>query len=207
MSTRCAHRAVAWLSFPLGLGLFAGLSSAAPTVMSFTPRSGPPGTLVKIIGTELQDLGRVQFGDQTAASFWVVTPNHIKAQVPDLAETAPVIVVTTGGVAVSAESFVVVRPVVVLPGLALAPPRPNPARGAMGWSFVAPRTGHARLVLFDVRGRAVRELWNAETPAGAHETVWDGLDRHGHRAPPGLYLARLEFAGVTLTRRAVLLSP
>jgi hypothetical protein len=62
-------------------------------------------------------------------------------------------------------------------------------------------------VLFDVRGRAVRELWNAETPAGSHETVWDGLGADGQRAPPGLYFARLEFAGVTLTRRAVLLNP
>jgi glycosidase len=81
-------------------------------------------------------------------------------------------------------------------GLALAPPAPNPARGAVALRFTLPAAVHARLAVHDVAGRRVAVLVDGVLPAGPHEAEWEGGD-----AGPGLYFARLEAAGSAVTRR------
>ena len=56
----------------------------------------------------------------------------------------------------------------------------------------------------DVQGR---EIWRGATrtlPAGRTRLAWDGSARGGP-ARPGLYLARVRVAGVTMVRRFVVL--
>ncbi len=89
------------------------------------------------------------------------------------------------------------------PGLALAPPSPNPARGNVTLRFTLPVAGHASLAIFDVTGRCVATLIDGSRPAGAHESVWRGTDGAGGPVGAGLYFARLSVGGRALTRRVV----
>ena len=77
------------------------------------------------------------------------------------------------------------------PRFALAPSRPNPARGAAIIPFEIPREVAVELRVYDVAGRAVRTLVDATLPAGSHEARWDGTTDRGDRARPGTYFYRL----------------
>lgn len=90
-------------------------------------------------------------------------------------------------------------------GLRLAPARPNPARGAVRVTFELPVAAHARLELYDVRGRLVRTLVDGARPAGEHVARWDGRDGSGAPAAAGVYFVRLEAAGATRSARFALL--
>ena len=90
-------------------------------------------------------------------------------------------------------------------GLRLGPARPNPARGGTRVAFELPAAGHARLVLYDVRGRRVRTLVDGARAAGEHVARWDGRDESGAPAAAGVYFLRLETAGGTRGSRLALL--
>ena len=82
---------------------------------------------------------------------------------------------------------------------------PNPFNPSTTLSFDLPAAGRASLRVCDISGRRIRILLDAEQPAGRHEIVWDGRDAAGRPVASGIYLARLEAAGATATRRLVLL--
>ena len=78
-------------------------------------------------------------------------------------------------------------------GLALA--GPNPTAGDSRLSLMLSREGTARVVVYDVSGRALRTLADGWQSAGTHRLVWDGLDEGGAVVPAGLYFVRAEVAG------------
>jgi hypothetical protein len=57
----------------------------------------------------------------------------------------------------------------------------------------------AKIDIYDLQGRRVRELWNGPVPARA--ISWDGRNDHGEKVASGVYLARLRWGGRTQTRR------
>ena len=89
--------------------------------------------------------------------------------------------------------------------LALASPFPNPARGFVRLGFDLPRRERARLEILDVQGRRVRVLADGSFAAGRYAHGWDGRDAAGRRAPPGIYLARLEAESGRAARRFVVI--
>jgi DNA-binding beta-propeller fold protein YncE len=82
---------------------------------------------------------------------------------------------------------------------------PNPFNPSTTITFLVPAAAMTRLSIFDVRGHLVTQLVGDVRPAGRHETSWNGLDQRGIDVASGVYLARLESAGRTATRRLVLL--
>lgn len=109
---------------------------------------------------------------------------------------------TVGLVAVAAlDSFTTQSSVVgaepALPArLALSLAHPNPSRGAVTFTLDLPRAGPVSVRIMDVAGR---ELWqeSQSRAAGRHTLLWPGS------APAGLYLARVQAGGSTMTRRVV----
>jgi hypothetical protein len=90
--------------------------------------------------------------------------------------------------------------------LTLWPAKPNPFREATTIAFSVARPGAVRLAVYDVGGRLVRRLLEAERmDAGLHERVWDGSDDAGRLAAPGVYYCRLEAAGDDATSKMLLL--
>ena len=80
-----------------------------PTISSFLPTSGPPGTSVVITGTNFTGATSTQFNGQTAV-FTVDSASQITATVPNAATSGTISVTTSGGTATSASSFTVTSP-------------------------------------------------------------------------------------------------
>jgi len=72
---------------------------------------------------------------------------------------------------------------------------PNPFRPGTMIGFELPRAGRATVEVFDVRGRLVRRLLDAELEAGAHSVRWNATDDAGRPAAPGLYFYRVRADG------------
>jgi len=62
-----------------------------------------------------------------------------------------------------------------------------------------------KLTVYDLLGRRIRMLTDADYTPGRHAVRWDGRDGSGNRVASGVYLYRLESGSVRLTRRMVLL--
>jgi len=77
-----------------------------PTMTSFSPPSGPVGTLVTINGTGLMQTTKVTFNG-TSASFTAVSDIEVTATVPTGATTGKIKVTTKGGGVTSATNFTV----------------------------------------------------------------------------------------------------
>jgi hypothetical protein len=80
---------------------------------------------------------------------------------------------------------------------------PNPLAGAARIEFLLPNACEARLEIYDVEGRLVSCLAEGSAREGLHLVLWDGLDFQGRRAPPGIYIIRLDAAGCVSNRKAV----
>ncbi len=77
-----------------------------PTYKSFTPPSGPVGTVVTFTGTGLTQTTKVTI-DKISAAFTVVSDSEITATVPTGASTGKIVVTTKGGSATSSTEFTV----------------------------------------------------------------------------------------------------
>jgi hypothetical protein len=82
---------------------------------------------------------------------------------------------------------------------------PNPFNPSTTIVFELAASGPVELRVFDVAGRTVRHLVNAELSSGRHEAHWDGRDDGGRAMPGGVYLYRLVSGAETAAQRMVLL--
>jgi len=93
------------------------------------------------------------------------------------------------------------------PGLALAAPRPSPARGEATIAWTLPAPARVSVTLLDVRGRTIRRLLaqGRLQPAGNASARWDGRDDAGRKAPAGVYFVCLRAGLEERSERLVLL--
>jgi uncharacterized repeat protein (TIGR03803 family) len=80
-----------------------------PQLLSFSPPSGPVGTVVTITGVSLAQTTGVGFGDRVPASFTVNSDTQVMATVPSGAKTGSVGIQTQGGIAISSAIFTVTQ--------------------------------------------------------------------------------------------------
>jgi uncharacterized repeat protein (TIGR03803 family) len=78
-----------------------------PQIKSFSPTSGPVGTLVTIEGVSLTQPTAVAFGGVKATTFTGISDTQVTANVPTGAVTGKITIVTPGGTATSATAFTV----------------------------------------------------------------------------------------------------
>lgn len=94
------------------------------------------------------------------------------------------------------EAFVERERARVLPdAVALQPGYPNPFRDRATLTYALPERSEVRLAVYDVLGRRVRLLVDAQQPAGRHRIQWDGRNAAGQPVASGLYLIHLEAGG------------
>ncbi len=103
-----------------------------------------------------------------------------------------VIAVTTGGVEV--ESFPVQLRFDGAPPAAMRLDQnvPNPFNPLTTIRFELSRSERAVLGVYDLKGRLIRLLVDADLPAGPHEADWNGTDAMGRRVASGVYVYRLQ---------------
>ena len=79
--------------------------------------------------------------------------------------------------------------------------RPNPFAASATLQYALPTAQAARLVIYDASGRAIRILARGTAAAGYHSVEWNGRDDAGRAVPAGVYFARLQTEGQSLTQR------
>ena len=89
--------------------------------------------------------------------------------------------------------------------LALFQNAPNPFALATSIAYTVPQAAHVELRVYDVSGRLVRTLVDAELSADAYLAHWNGRRDDGVEAAAGIYLYRLVADGRELTRKMILL--
>ncbi|MCD4690594.1 T9SS type A sorting domain-containing protein, partial [bacterium] len=82
---------------------------------------------------------------------------------------------------------------------------PNPFNPITRISYTIPSASRVTLDIFDVSGRLVRHLLDADVAADRYEAIWNGKTDGGSDAASGVYLYRLTADGEELERKMVLL--
>jgi hypothetical protein len=86
----------------------------------------------------------------------------------------------------------------------LFPAQPNPTNGAVQFEYALASFGEVTLSIYDVSGRLVRILVDAEVASGSHRLAWDGKDVLGRQVKSGVYFARLQTGKYVATQKVVL---
>ena len=68
---------------------------------------------------------------------------------------------------------------------------------------VAADAGDVDLIIYNVLGQPVRQVWNGPLAAGEHRLTWDGRDGQGQSVAAGVYLYRLQAGDQTRLRKMV----
>jgi len=74
---------------------------------------------------------------------------------------------------------------------------PNPFNPATTVRFGLPEAGKVKMVVYDLRGRAVARLVNKHRTAGWYQILWNGTDSNGHAVSSGVYICRIDVQGET----------
>jgi hypothetical protein len=72
---------------------------------------------------------------------------------------------------------------------------PNPFNPRTSVQLALPIAGRARVDIYDVRGRLVRQLVDEDLPAGNHSRTWSGMDDRGQRVASGVYMVKVSHPG------------
>ncbi len=114
-----------------------------PVVSSFSPGSGPVGTVVTITGSGLTGATAVMFGSLQASTFTVNSDTGITATVPVGATTGTISITTAGGTAIGT-AFTVIPPPVIT---AVAP-----AQGDVGTAVAISGSGFSGATVVSFNG-------------------------------------------------------
>ena len=82
---------------------------------------------------------------------------------------------------------------------------PNPFNPNTTIEYQVDRFGAVELTVYDILGRKIRTLLDAEQIPGRYRLQWDGLADDGTAAASGIYLYRLQAGTFSETRRLTLL--
>lgn len=81
---------------------------------------------------------------------------------------------------------------------------PNPFNPSTYISFNLDRKNHIRLDVFDINGRLIRHLLNAEFNEGQYSVTWDGMNEKNNPVASGIYMLRLKTDESVQTKKMIL---
>lgn len=82
---------------------------------------------------------------------------------------------------------------------------PNPFNPSTTIEYSIPQTGRVKLSIYNIRGQKVKTMINGDMEKGQHRIVWNGRDDGNRSVASGVYFIRIEAAGKTSIRKAMLL--
>ncbi|MBI2420207.1 MAG: T9SS type A sorting domain-containing protein [Ignavibacteriales bacterium] len=86
-------------------------------------------------------------------------------------------------------------------GYALLENYPNPFNPSTKISFVLPKPGDVRIIIFDVLGRQITELVNEYKTTGTHSVIWNAATGYGTPVASGVYLCRMYVNNQSFTKK------
>ena len=81
---------------------------------------------------------------------------------------------------------------------------PNPFNPSTQILFHIQHDRQVTLSITNILGQTVRILKNEKMSAGTHGATWDGRDKYGRLAAPGIYICRINIDGILLSRKMIL---
>ena len=72
---------------------------------------------------------------------------------------------------------------------------PNPFNHTTAIVFTLPESDFASMVIYNIMGQKVRELFSTHLSAGKHTVLWDGKGDDGIPVSSGMYISRLKSGG------------
>ena len=72
---------------------------------------------------------------------------------------------------------------------------PNPFNPSTKIAFDLPKAWHVKLIIYDIVGREVDQVADADYPAGYTEVTWNGVNKNGVTVSSGVYFYRLVVSG------------
>jgi hypothetical protein len=80
---------------------------------------------------------------------------------------------------------------------------PNPFNPETSIVYELPAAGEIKIEVFDIRGRLVNTLINAQISAGIHRASWNGENKSGQPVASGVYYYRIKYASARERRTAI----
>jgi len=97
-------------------------------------------------------------------------------------------------------------PLEALPqSFALSQNYPNPFNPETWIEYRLPQAARVTINIYNVAGQLVRQLQEADLPAGAYRARWDGRDASGREAASGVYFCRMKASSFSQTVKMILL--
>ncbi len=82
---------------------------------------------------------------------------------------------------------------------------PNPFNPTVRIAYNVPKPGRVLIQIWDIAGRLVRTLEDADKAEGTYSTEWNGMNGSGVTVASGMYLCRLSVGGEAVTKKLMLL--
>ncbi|MFH1219409.1 MAG: FlgD immunoglobulin-like domain containing protein [Candidatus Eisenbacteria bacterium] len=80
---------------------------------------------------------------------------------------------------------------------------PNPFGASTRIKFNLPKQSKVTILVYDIAGRVVAEVFNGTLGEGEHTIAWNGKTRSGEDVPSGIYFYRFQTQGYEVTKKAV----
>lgn len=82
---------------------------------------------------------------------------------------------------------------------------PDPFDGSTLISYSIHEDFKVNVSIYDIQGRLIRQLTDAEQKAGNHTVSWDASDNHGNRVSNGYYFAKIIAGNESITEKMIFL--
>ena len=171
---------------------FIASSVTGPYIISLSPTSGPVGTEETLTGVNFGSTGEVWFnGAKTNATSWANT--SIKFNIPSSATGSRLIFVKVGSISSMSRSFTVTASPPSSQGisndLTVTRNHPNPFDPGVGPTKIifGADEPEVKLVIFDLKGKALWTKTVTPKSTGYFEVLWDGGSNFGETVGNGSY--------------------
>jgi len=81
---------------------------------------------------------------------------------------------------------------------------PNPFNHETLIQFEIPESSEIKIIIYNLKGQQIRELFNQEVKAGYHSIRWDGTDDYSNRLGSGIYFINMKTGKFSKTIKALL---
>jgi len=92
-----------------------------------------------------------------------------------------------------------------LPTALVAENYPNPFNTNTEIRYALPQAGEARINVYDISGRTVKQLSSGTQDAGEHIVIWNGTDMGGEKVSSGVYFYSIITPQAQVTKKMLLL--
>jgi len=78
---------------------------------------------------------------------------------------------------------------------------PNPFSNSTTISFTLPQSQKVSIGIFDMKGRLIKTLADAQMQAGTHQLIWNAKDEKGSTLSTGIYFLRMQTGNYAETKK------